>query len=153
MYVPRLSGEPHFWGQDPLSRLIRDVLNGGQVELIYDLCHPEYRDKDVWYGQQEGNLTSLKTFVQEMRSALPDLRFEPLFPIDSRENRIWGAFLASGTLTGNLYGQAPTGRHARWREIHMVMVDDGTGKIIQHIGAGDDLGMLAQLGIHPPRFI
>jgi predicted ester cyclase len=134
-----------------LQQAVDEVINQGHMEQVEELFHPAFRDLDVYLGEAEGTRESLKAFFVELRTALPDLRFERLEAEAVVGDQIWGRYMASGTMTGGpLFGKPPTGRFARWREIHWVRVDAATGQIIEHFGAGDDLGMLQQLGLLDP---
>ncbi len=52
-----------------------------------------------------------------------------------------------GTHTAEFMGMAPTGRQFEISEIHIVRVSDG--KIVEHWGSLDDMGMMQQLGFIP----
>lgn len=136
---------------NPLRQMIERVINQGDFTAIDELVHPAFRDLDVFPGEPEGTRESLKAFFAELRRALPDLHFTPLDEEDVVGDHVWGRYMASGTMTGGpLFDQPATGRSALWREVHWVRVDAETGLIIEHFGAGDDLGMLGGLGLQAP---
>ena len=54
---------------------------------------------------------------------------------------------ATGTMTGEFMGIAPTGKSATWTEIHIGR--GVNGRISEHWGLVDRLSMLTQLGIVP----
>ena len=58
-------------------------------------------------------------------------------------DRVAVATTTSGTHTGQLFGMAPTGRRIEVTGIDMVRVD---GKIVEHRGLTDTVGLLRQLG-------
>lgn len=49
----------------------------------------------------------------------------------------------SGTHTGPLFGVEPTGRTVEVEQMHFIRVDQG--KIVEHWGVRDDLGMMRHL--------
>ena len=53
----------------------------------------------------------------------------------------------SGTHKGEVFGMPATGKHAEWAEIHIVKIVNG--KITEHWGIVDQMGMLRQLGLAP----
>src|SRR5881296_4071190 len=53
----------------------------------------------------------------------------------------------SGTHKGEAFGMPATGKHAEWAEAHFVKM--ANGKITEHWGVQDRLGMLRQLGLAP----
>lgn len=134
-----------------LRQLIERMINQGDFTAVDELVHPAFRDLDMLPGEPEGTREGLKAIFAEMRKSFPDLHFEPLQEEDVVGDHIWGRYMASGTMTGGpFFDQPATGRSARWREIHWVRVDEETGLIIEHFGAGDDLGMLRGLGLQAP---
>ena len=54
---------------------------------------------------------------------------------------------ASGTMTGAFAGMPATGKRATWTEIHIGRVADG--RVVEHWGLVQELGMLVQLGVIP----
>ena len=52
-----------------------------------------------------------------------------------------------GTHKGEVFGMPATGKHAEWAESHTVKMVNG--KVTEHWGVGDQLGMLRQLGLAP----
>jgi len=54
---------------------------------------------------------------------------------------------ATGTMTGEFMGIAPTGKHAKWSEIHIGRGING--RLTEHWALVDQLSMLVQLGIVP----
>jgi predicted ester cyclase len=134
---------------NPLHALIEEVMNNGRLEVIDELLAADYRDEDVYPGRPPDTRDSFKSFVQELRAALPDLHFEPLDECQVGD-QCWGRYLLSGTMRGSLFGQAPTGKRAEGvRELHWVHVD-ADGRIDRHFGSGDDIGLFVQLGIRYP---
>jgi predicted ester cyclase len=50
-------------------------------------------------------------------------------------------------MKGNFAGMPATGRKATWTEIHVSRVRDG--KVVEHWGVVDQMGMMMQLGVAP----
>jgi predicted ester cyclase len=50
-------------------------------------------------------------------------------------------------MTGDFMGIPATGKHATWNEIHVGRV--ANGRVAEHWGIADQLGMLVQLGVVP----
>ena len=51
----------------------------------------------------------------------------------------------SGRHTGSLMGQGPTGREFAVRHVYIWRIEGG--RIAEHWGSRDDLGLLGQLGL------
>ena len=134
----------------PLHQLVEEVMNKGNLAAIDELLAPDFQDEDVFPGLPPDTRESFKTFVTELRSAIPDLHFEPLDECQVGD-QCWGRYLLSGTMTGGpLFGQGPTGKRAeRVREMHWCHVN-AQGLIDRHFGSGDDLGLFVQIGIKYP---
>ena len=62
---------------------------------------------------------------------------------------VWSRNRARGVNTGAVMGQAPTGRSVEIDVIDIVRFEDG--KIVEHWGIADQLGMMLQLGLVPGR--
>jgi len=60
---------------------------------------------------------------------------------------IWTRNRARGVNTGSVMGQPPTGKPIDLTVFDVVRVRDG--KVVEHWGVADQLGMLLQLGIAP----
>jgi predicted ester cyclase len=86
----------------------------------------------------------VKALMGQYREAFPDLRMTIEKYIEQGD--IGCAVLrVTGTNTGPLFGQPATGRAMDISMIDVVRVADG--RAVEHWGAGDDLGMLTQLGL------
>ena len=78
-----------------------------------------------------------------LRSAFPDCRWdeEDLF---AEGDRVVGRYTLRGTHQGDFLGIPATGNAITVSNIHIVRIADG--KIVEHWGHGDDMGMMRQLG-------
>jgi predicted ester cyclase len=52
-----------------------------------------------------------------------------------------------GTHLGDFFGIPPTGRRVTMSGVHVMQIADG--KIAEHWGSNDDLGLIRQLGAIP----
>lgn len=86
----------------------------------------------------------VKAFMAEYRTAFPDLRITIEKYLEQGDVGCAVA-RATGTNTGSLMGNPPTGRAIDMTMVDIVRVVDG--RAAEHWGASDDLGMLMQLGI------
>lgn len=62
-------------------------------------------------------------------------------------DRVVGRYLFTGTHQGEFFSVPPTDRQVAVSNIHILRIRDG--KIMEHWGHGDDLGMLQTLGALP----
>lgn len=86
----------------------------------------------------------VKAFMAEYRKAFPDLRMT-IEKYLEQGDLACAVARVTGTNTGSLMGNPPTGKSMDVTMVDIVRVVDG--KAAEHWGAGDDLGMLTQLGL------
>ena len=127
------------------ERIPLEVLNTGNFGLLDELLAPEFVDHFPQPGfapTREG----IKETMKALRTAFPDLRYSIDDAITCGD-QIVHRLTASGTMTGEFMGIAPTGKHATWSEIHIGRGING--RLTEHWALVDQLGMLVQLGIVP----
>lgn len=128
-----------------LRLFVEQVINRGDFSAYSTLVAPNLVDHDVFPGEEEGTYDSLPQVVQDIRTAMPDIRFQYEDGVVAGD-RHWARFTASGTMTGPLLGRAPTNKHAVWSEMHVARVDE-QGRMVEHWGVGDELRRMAELGL------
>lgn len=88
----------------------------------------------------------VKALMGAYREGLPDLQCTMTRYLEQGD--VGCAVLKiSGTHTGTLLGVPPSGRRVEIDAIDVVRIADG--RAVEHWGAGDDLGMLTQIGAIP----
>jgi len=128
-----------------LGRRIVDAINVGNMAALDEVLGPGYVDRNPWPGAaptRDGLKQSLTTF----RAAFPDFRYtieDEVAVGDKLVHRL----TAKGTQKGEFQGVPATGKQATWSEIHIGRIADG--KVVEHWGTGDQLGMMQQLGLTP----
>lgn len=128
-----------------LRRVIEDALGRGDVQALDDIMAPDVRE------HQRGNPSGregTKGVFRGLRRAFPDFRVQIRF-LDAAEDRAWVLFRASGTHTGPFFGIPPTGKPMEIDVMDVVRIQDG--RIVEHWGVPDQLGMLEQVGLVPER--
>lgn len=130
--------------RNDLDRIV-EIWNLGKVELIDELFAPEYVERTPQPGFAPTR-DGLKKAVTALKAGFPDLRYtldDSIYAGDKLVHRLTG----SGTMTGEFNGMPATGKRATWTEIHIGRVVNG--RIVEHWGVVDQLGMLVQLGVIP----
>ena len=89
----------------------------------------------------------VEAIFRMFRTGFPDVKFT----IDQMIGE--GDYVATlvhgeGTHTGQFVAFPPSGKHAVWRSVGFFRIKDG--KIIEHWGIPDLLGLLIQIGVIPP---
>ena len=126
-------------------RFVEDVINEGNVDLVPELFSEAYVDHTRPPGAPEG-LDGVRMIPAMFRGAFPDLHFaieDMVGEGDVVATRVTG----HGTNDGPFMGMPPTGREATWSSMGFFRVTDG--KISEHWGVPDLLGLLTQLGVIP----
>ena len=97
-------------------------------------------------GLQHG-LENHKQIVMILRRAFPDLSWEYEEPI-AESDKVAIRVIMHGTHQGEFFGIPPTGKPVAVSGIHILRI--ANGKIAEHWGNNDDLGLMQQLGVVPP---
>jgi len=88
-------------------------------------------------------LESHKTIVALFRTSFPDMRWT-IEDVVAEGDRVVARTTMRGTHRGEFFGIAPTGREVVYPGIHILRL--AGGKVAEHWGSNDDLGLMRQLG-------
>ena len=111
-----------------------------------ELIAVEFVDYTNPPGLQHG-LESHKQIVTILRSAFPDLSWEYEEPI-AEKDKVAICVIMDGTHQGEFFGIPPTGKQVTVSGIHILRI--AHGKLVEHWGNNDDLGLMQQIGVVPP---
>jgi predicted ester cyclase len=128
-----------------LGRRIVDTINAGNVPALDNVFASGLVDRSPSPGatpDREG----LKQSLTALRTAFPDFRYTLEDEI-AVGDRLVHRLTARGTQKGEFQGIPATGKQAVWSEIHLARLLDG--KVVEHWGIVDVLGMMQQLGLAP----
>lgn len=120
-----------------------DIFSKGNLALADKIIAPNFVDTTAPAGTPPGP-EGLKQFAAMLRAAFPDVHYTvdvQLGEGDLVTHRVTGR----ATMKGEFMGMPPTGKQATWTETHTVRIVNG--KIVEHWGNFDELGMLQQLGL------
>ena len=87
---------------------------------------------------------SVNQTAQSLQGAFDGLRFEIEDEI-AEGDKVVQRGIMSGRHTGTLAGCEPTGKEFAGRHVYIWRIAEG--KIVEHWGSRDDLGLLQQLGL------
>ncbi len=122
-----------------------EIANQGKVELLDELTAPAAVDHQVPPGWPP-TVESTKKLVTMLRAAFPDLEYTIEFEV-AEGDKVMQRLTGRGTMKGELMGMPPTGKHAVWTESHIMRF--ANGKVVEHWGNVDQVGMMQQLGLMP----
>lgn len=129
-----------------VRRLYEEVFNRGDLSTVDGLLAADYIDHTALPGTSPGP-EGLKQFISMFRAAFPDLHFT-IEDMIAAGDTVVVRQTYRGTHEGDLMGIPPTGK-----QVTITSIDIGRfagGKLVEHWGATDSLGLLQQLGVVPP---
>ena len=128
-----------------VRRYLEEAWNQGNVGILDELMAPTYAR--YMSGQasplnREGQKQRITTF----HSALPDLHLT-IEDLIAEGDKVVFRITVRGTQQGTLMGIPPTSKQVSLTAIDIACVADG--KIVEHWGQMDTLGLLQQIGAIP----
>lgn len=118
-----------------------EAWNTGKLEMFDELLADEYVNHTPSLPDHPG-VEGLKKIVSLIRQGFPDIHYE-ILRIAAEGDLVAVHTRVTGTNTGELFGQPPTGKKIDVNQIQFEQIKDG--KIIQHWRVTDELGMDKQL--------
>jgi predicted ester cyclase len=124
-------------------RLIEVGFAGPDHAVIDELIGTASIEHQRGHGQGAAGAHEL---VSRLHHQLSDLRFD-IQDIAVAGDRVWMRMRVSGTNTGPVMGHPPIGRQVAIDVFDVVRVADG--RIVEHWGVADQMGLLLQVGAVP----
>ena len=131
--------------RDVARQLIEDDLNTGDAAAAERIVAADFVDHSNPPGLQNG-ISGHRGIVAIFRAAFPDVRWT-IDDMIAEGDRVAMRLTMTGTQSGEFFGIPPTGRHVTVGGTHIVRVKDG--RVAEHWGHNDDLGLMRQLGAIP----
>jgi len=125
------------------ERIPLEVINNGNYGLVDELLSTDFVDHSPQLGVPPTR-DGLKQSLRALKTAFPNVHYTIESSIACGD-QVVHYLKATGTMTGEFMGIAPTGKSATWTEIH---IGKGVnGRLTEHWSVIDQLGMLVQLGV------
>ncbi len=125
-------------------RIVDEAFSQGRLGVLDEVCAPGMKENQS--GIEPANVEGLKRTIQSLRAAFPDLTLS-LEDVVASGDRVWARLRCRGTHHGPLMGIPPTGKRFETTAIDICRFE--RGKLVEHWGVPDRLGMLEQLGLVP----
>jgi predicted ester cyclase len=128
-----------------MRRLIEVGFGGGDLSVLDELMAPDCVE------HQRGNRSGIggaKEIVATLHRWLSDFSLT-VEDLAVAGDVVWSRNRARGINTGSVMGNPPTGRPVEIDVIDIVRFEDG--RVVEHWGVADQLGMMLQLGLVPER--
>jgi predicted ester cyclase len=126
-----------------MLRLIEEGFNKGNLAVVDEVFAPD--SKEHQRGNHDG-VEGAKEVISTLRRWFPDFSMHAEDIVASGD-KVWARFKATGTNLGSAMRKPPTGRRMSVDVIDIIRVKDG--KIVEHWGVPDQLGMMLQIGLFP----
>jgi predicted ester cyclase len=127
-------------------RALEEIYSKGNLEPMDELIHPEFRDHEPSHPDLPIGPEAVSQTVERLHETFSELRFEVHQEV-AEGDRVVQLVTMSGRQTGPMMGSPPTGREFAVRHTYWWRVADG--RLAEHWGVRDDLGLLTQLGLFP----
>jgi steroid delta-isomerase-like uncharacterized protein len=128
-----------------VRRLFEEDISGGSVAAAAEIIHPDFFDHTNPPGMQRG-LEGHNAVVSLFRGVFPDLTWA-VDDLIAEGDKVVARTTMTGTQLGDFFGIPASGKSVSMTGVHIVRIADG--KIIEHWGSNDDLGLMRQLGAIP----
>jgi predicted ester cyclase len=126
-----------------MLRLIEEGFNKGNLAVVDEVFAPD--SKEHQRGNHDG-AEGAKEVISTLRRWFPDFSMHAEDIVASGD-KVWARFRATGTNLGPVMRKPPTGKKMSVDVIDIVRIKDG--KIVEHWGVPDQLGMMLQIGLFP----
>jgi predicted ester cyclase len=126
-------------------RLIDEGFTGGNLDVVDELISPGCVE------HQRGNRSGVdgaKEVIRTLHRWMSEFSLT-IEDVAVAGDVVWARNRARGVNTGSVMGNPPSGRLVEIDVIDVVRFEDG--KIVEHWGIADQLGMMLQLGLMPAR--
>jgi predicted ester cyclase len=129
-----------------VRRALEELYAGADLALADELVHPDFVDHEPAHADQPTGPESVKRTVRELHGMFGDLSFDVEDEI-AEGDKVVQRVTMRGRHTGRLMGLEPTGKTFAVRHVYIWRI--AGGRIAEHWGTRDDLGLLGQLGLLP----
>ena len=127
-------------------RLIDEGFSQGNLDVCDELIADEIVEHQDYGPGHEAGAAGVKAVVTSLRRAFSDFKLE-IEGLAVVGDTVWTRNVATGTHDGPYMGNAPTGRTFRVFVIDVLRVRGG--RVVEHWGVPDRLGVLLQIGALP----
>lgn len=126
-----------------VRRLIEGGFSDGNADLVDEVmapgCIEHQRGNKPGADGAKQVIRTLHTWFSEFELTIEE--------IAASGNMVWSRNVARGVNTGSIMGFPPTGKRVQVDVFDLVRLENG--KVVEHWGVADQLGLLIQLGLMP----
>jgi steroid delta-isomerase-like uncharacterized protein len=130
-----------------VRRFVEVVKNQRHLDQLGDFFQADYVEHNPFVASCGRGVEGYQRFLAHLFSGFPDDRVE-IELITAEGDMVSYRAWETGTHQGEFLKIPPTGKSARWTEIHFLRLADG--KVAEHWIDVDIFGWFQQLGVIPP---
>ena len=131
-----------------ITRFYKEILEGGNLALIDELAADDYVDHEEALPGQPPGKDGVRFFVNAVRTAFPDIKVKTIEPSLADRDMEACHVILTGTHRGEMAGIPATGKTVEFGSTDIIRVEDG--KVAEHWGTTDNMGLMQQIGAIPP---
>lgn len=128
-----------------IRSLIEDGIGRGDLAIIDEIIAPDCIEHQRGNAQGVDGAKGVARILHRWMADF-ELHVEDIAVVG---DLVWTRNRARGVNTGSVMGMPPTGRPVEVDVFDVVRVEDG--RVVEHWGLADQLGLLLQLGFAPGR--
>jgi predicted ester cyclase len=129
-----------------VRRLLDEGFSRGHPEIVDELVAEDMVEHQELGPHHPPGRNGVKAVIASLRRAFPDFKLT-IQDVAVAGDVVWTRNIATGTHDGPFGVHPPTGRSIRIAVFDVMRVVDG--RIVEHWGLPDRLGVLAQIGALP----
>jgi predicted ester cyclase len=129
-------------------RLVEEGINQGHLDVMNELLSPTLVDHQIYGPNYPTSRGGVKALTAALRTAFPDLHAVATSLVATNNGtQTFAIIKTTGTNTGPYLGIPATGREVAVDIVESARWADG--KMVEHWGVADNVGLLTQLGFFP----
>ena len=128
-----------------VRRMLEDEISNANFAITAELIHPDFYDHTNPEGLERG-IEGHQGIIRIFKGAFPDLHWT-IDDLIEEGDKVVARTTVQATHGGDFFGIPATGIKVHFRGVHIMRFTDG--KVIEHWGSNDDLGLMRQLGAVP----
>ena len=129
-----------------ISRFVEELFNQGNMSLANELLAPDFVEREQLPPGVPDGREGVKALTSMLRSAFPDFK-ATIEDMVAEGDKVVVRMTWSGTHKGEFMGIPASGKSVSIGVIDIIRVNKG--KLVEHWGQMDSMGMMQQLGVMP----
>lgn len=126
-----------------IVRRYQEIYNDNDLDALSEVLSEELQTPKIMPGIPTG-IEGAKAAHRMMLAGFPDYQTR-IDDLIAEDDKVVARITMSGTNTGSFMGMPPTGKHVSFTGIYVARL--ANGKIVEHWGEEDGVGLLQQLGV------